>query len=106
MLLYQELCAECAASFLVTERGEDDIAGQGFAGGMGAQEGGEHHGDTTFHIERATPPNIVIHLLRFKGGMLPLLLFGGYDINMALEQQWRGVSCPFETCDKAGSIGV
>src|SRR5579875_1803456 len=74
MVLHQVLCPKRPASFFVTEYGQNNVAGKRDTFGVGTEQGADHHGDGTFHIQCAASPDIAIGNITGEGWVLPVLL--------------------------------
>src|SRR5215467_3780918 len=72
------------ANFFVTYNGQYNVTGHRQVLGLSTQQSSQHHSYPAFHIKRSASPNVAICHRPFKRWVLPLLVLGGYYIDMPL----------------------
>ena len=96
---------ELAAGFFVRDDGEQNVARQPEVLGLGAQEGGDHHGDAALHVERSAAPDSVVDEAAFERRVLPALVLGGDDVHVTVEHQGGGVPLSGQAGNQVGAVG-
>ena len=77
---------------LITENGQDDITWQWQFFHFCTEKGGQHHRDTPLHIQGTPAPYEAVCNYCFKRRMLPFLVFGCHDIDVAIKRE-GGMRC-------------
>ena len=75
-----------AASFLVTDHSQHDIARRSQVFRLGAHQGGHHHCHCALHVQCATAPEKAIGDLALEGRMGPHLALGCHDVDVSVHQ--------------------
>ncbi len=95
-----------AAGFFVAYEAQDHVARWGQPRCPGTHDGGHHHGDPAFHVQRSPTPNTAICHLALERRMGPGLVLGGHDVDVTVHQKRRRVAAPGQAGDqvRAGFI--
>ena len=87
---------------LVGEHREDEVARRP-AAGLGANQGSDHHRHTALHVERAAAPQVAVDDVAAEGTVAPVLVDRGDDVDVALEEQRRGLAPTLHPRDEVGA---
>src|SRR2546422_605731 len=96
-------CSVVAASLLIAYHGQYHVTCYRHTFGFSPQQGGQHHGYPTFHIQRSPAPDVAICRSPREWWVLPLLVFGGDNVNMSMQQQRWCMPLPCQACDQVGT---
>ena len=89
--------AVATADLLVRQDEQQHVAGGRETLRVGAQAGGDHHGDAALHVQCAAAPDATVGDGAAEGRMRPVLADGGDDVDVAVEQERRRLTCAGQT---------
>ncbi len=106
LLLDQVTGAPDAASLLVGEEREDDVARRLAPGAHPLADDGQHHRVHVLHVDGATSPDATLGHLGGERVVGPLLGLGGHDVEVAVHEQPGAAGVrPLDPGHDAGAAG-
>ena len=102
MCLDQPPGAEDSPRLLVRQRREHEVARRSTAL-LGADQGGDHHRDAALHVEGPAAPQVAIDDVAAERPLPPVLIDGGDDVDVPLQQQRGRLPAALHSRDQVGT---
>ena len=96
--------AEDPSRLLVRQRRQDDVTGRS-ASCLGPDQGGHHHRDASLHVESPAAPQVPVDDVATEGALAPVLVDGGDDVDVPLQEQRRRLAAALHARDEVWTSG-
>ena len=106
VIFHQEPRPVGAETLFVGERAEEDVPSRSESLGLCPKKGGNHHRDAALHVDRPSAPDVPVDELALEGRMGPLLIRGGHNVDVPVEQERCGVAPAWKAGDQVRSLRV
>src|SRR5581483_10187856 len=104
VLFHEKLHAGATARLLVSRQRKQKVPRRRCLRPRHLEQARHEHGDAALHVERASPPHLVADAFAAERRVLPFGRFRGDHVDVAVEEERRGVAAPGHTRKEIRSV--